>query len=177
MQNTLKAILIVILFSGCFSKENNKPKNQAYYFDLKGYFSKLALALNKSNPTVNKSVAKNKETETKKLKIKNWKEELALFVEADINKPAWKESYVKDSTANKVSYTSKDLDLKTQKIEVSFDANKIPIIIRIETKVDNLLYHTEQTLTFYADSAYSINKVQKVILFEENNYLIKGRFK
>ncbi|TKB96800.1 hypothetical protein [Pedobacter cryophilus] len=174
MLNLLRAIIIVFLLSGCFSKETEKSRQQIYYFDLKDYFSKTALQLNKINPTINKSVSKNNIEETQNLTIKNWNQELALFIESDINKAAWKDSYIKDSTATKTTYTANDEDLRTQKIELFFE-NGILAKIKINSKVDNLLYQTKEDLEFIPDSAYSIKKYQKVILLGENNYLIKAK--
>ena len=173
MQNILKAFLIIALFSSCFSKakETKQPK---FYFDLKGYFSNLATTLNQENPEINKTVSKNDLKENKRIKIPNWNEELALFMEADINKPAWKDSYTKDSSATKIIYKSNDADLKTQKIEISLINGK-PTRIHIETSADNLLYQTKENLDFYPDSLYSIQKKQNVILLGENNYQIIGK--
>ena len=167
--------MVMILFSGCMAKENQKGKKQVSYFDLKGYFSSTAQQLHKRNPTVAKTVAKNELTEAKKLKIGNWVQELALFSEADINKPAWKDSYTKDSTATEITYTSKDPDLKTQKIEIFLEKG-LPVKFSIYTRVTNLLYDTDERLEFYPDSAYTIKKHQKVVLLGENNYVIKGNF-
>ena len=173
MQNILKSFLIIVLFSSCFSKakETKQPK---FYFDLKGYFSNLATTLNQENPEINKTVSKNDLKENKRIKIPNWNEELALFMEADINKPAWKDSYTKDSSATKIIYKSNDADLKTQKIEISLINGK-PTRIHIETSADNLLYQTKENLDFYPDSLYSIQKKQNVILLGENNYQIVGK--
>ena len=173
MQNLLKAFLIIILFSSCFSKtkETKQPK---FYFDLKGYFSDLATTYNQENPEIIKIVSKNDVKESKPIKIPNWNEELALFIDADINKPAWKDSYTKDSSATKITYTSNDVDLKTQKIEISLNDGK-PSKFHIETSVSNLLYQTKENLDFYPDSLYSIQKKQNVILLGKNNYLIIGK--
>jgi hypothetical protein len=174
MLNLFRAIVIVLLLSGCFSKETEKSRQQIYYFDLKGYFSKTAQELNKRNPTINKTVAKDNIKETQNLTIKNWNQELALFIEADINKPAWKDSYRKDSTATKITYSANDEDLKTKRIEIFFEKG-ILAKIKINSTVDNLLYQSKEDLEYIPDSAYSIKKYQKVIFLGENNYLIKGK--
>ena len=173
MRNILKALLIITLFSSCFSKAK-ETKQSKFYFDLKGYFSNLATTLNQENPEINKTVSKNDLKENKRIKIPNWNEELALFIEADINKPAWKDSYTIDSSATKITYKSNDADLKTQKIEISLSNGK-PTRIHIETSADNLLYQTKENLDFYPDSLYRIQKKQNVILLGENNYQIIGK--
>lgn len=175
MKNLLKAFAIILLLSGCFSAEKEKNTQPIYYFDLKGYFTKTASELNSKKPLVNKTASKNELSENKNLKIKDWKTELALFMDADINKSAWKNSYTKDSTALKIIYHAKEADLKTQRIEIDL-LNGKPIKFKINTKMDNLLSHTSEVLEFYPDSVYSITKHQKVMLMGKNNYLIKGIF-
>ena len=175
MKILLKAFAVILLFNGCLSAEKENTSNQIYYFDLKTYFTKTATELNRKKPLVNKTVSKNELSENKKIKITDWKTELALFIDADINKKAWKDSYSKDSSATKIIYKAKEADLKTQKIEIDLK-NGLPLKFRIITKMDNLLYHSTEELEFYPDSVYSINKHQKVTLISQNNYLIKGFF-
>ena len=175
MNILLKAFVLIFLLSGCLSSEKENTSNQIYYFDLKTYFTKTATELNRKKPLVNKTVSKNELSENKKIKITDWKTELALFIDADINKKAWKDSYSKDTSATKIIYTAKEADLKTQKIEIDLK-NGLPIKFKIITKMDNLLYHSTEELEFYPDSVYSINKHQKVTIISQNNYLIKGFF-
>src|SRR5437868_4105224 len=63
------------------------------FFDLKAYFTSEVARLTKSDPLVAKTAVQNKESETLRQHIKNWDSELSLFVDADINKPAWANSY------------------------------------------------------------------------------------
>ena len=175
MNILLKAFVLIFLLSGCLPAEKENTSNQIYYFDLKTYFTKAATELNRKKPLVNKTVSKNELSENKKIKITDWKTELALFIDADINKKAWKDSYSKDSSATKIIYTAKEADLKTQKIEIDLK-NGLPVKFKIITKMDNLLYHSTEELEFYPDSVYSINKHQKVTIISQNNYLIKGFF-
>ena len=175
MNILLKAFVLIVLLSGCLSSEKENTSNQIYYFDLKTYFTKTATELNRKKPLVNKTVSKNELSENKKIKITDWKTELALFIDADINKKAWKDSYSKDTSATKIIYTAKEADLKTQKIEIDLK-NGLPIKFKIITKMDNLLYHSTEELEFYPDSVYSINKHQKVTIISQNNYQIKGFF-
>jgi hypothetical protein len=175
MKNLAKAIILILLMSGCFSKESKNTRNQIYYFDLKAYFTNVAVKLTLKKPLVNKTVSKNELSENKNIKINNWKTELALFINADINKPAWKDSYTIDSTLSKIIYFAKEADLKTQKIEIDL-RNGSPIKFKIITKMDNILYHATEELEFYPDSLYTIKKHQKVLFLGNNNYLIRGVF-
>lgn len=175
MRNLLIAVFILVIFSGCFSAGQKNARRKIYFYDLQAYFTKTAERLNQENPTISKSVAKNKITEKHTIKVANWNTELALFIESDINKGAWRDSYSKDSSATKIIYTAKDDDLKTRKIEIWMDQGK-PKKFTIETKADNMLYHTIEELEFIPDSLYSIKKHQKVVILGLNDYEIKGVF-
>lgn len=175
MCNLFKALTLLLLLSSCFSESKKKAVRQIYYFDLQSYFNNQAAMLQKNSKYINKTVAKNNLEEQKLIQVENWKTELSLFIDADINKPAWKESYSKDSTARKITYTAIDKVLKTQKIEIDL-SNGIPSKFIIVTKEDNLLYHSTAHLEFIPNALYLIKKHQKVFLLGENNYLIKGLF-
>ncbi len=176
MRNLSRAVLLVVLLSGCFSKNQEEARRQIHYFDLRSYFIQKAQQLNQENTPIQKTVSTNKLSERKRIKVADWNAELALFIDADINKPAWRDSYVKDSTATKVIYTAKDNDLKTQMIEIDLNAGE-PKKITIQTQVNNILYHSTEQLEFIPDSIYIINKHQKVILLGLNDYQIEGRFR
>ena len=171
-----KILLISFLILGCTSSNKKDEVRAIYYFDLKSYFQNLADSLNKTNQLVEKTVSKNGVKEEKNIKIADWKNELALFIEADINKSAWKDSYTKDSTANIIKYNAKNEDLKTRSIYILLNNGK-PKQIVINTRVDNLLYHGEETLTYDDGISYEIKKHQKVILLGLNNYRIFGKLK
>ncbi|MFC5282133.1 hypothetical protein [Pedobacter alpinus] len=166
--------IIVILFSGCNSCNEPTTRKQIYYFDLQAYFGEQAVLL--KNKSIVKTVAKNKVAEKQNLIISNWEQEFSLFTESDINKAAWKDSYTKDSTANKIKYTAKEVDLRVRSIEINLQ-NLKPSKITIVNQGDNYLYHTTDTLTYIPDSLYQIKKHQKVILLGLNNYVITGLIK
>ena len=175
MLNLLKAFACLLLLSSCFSKNKEEAVRHIYFFDLQSYFKEQALTLNKTAKKINKTVAKNEITEEKLVSINNWETELALFINADINKPDWKDSYTKDSTATKVIYTATDKDLRTQRIEINLYHSKATQFV-IDTQEDNLLYHSTEHLEYIPGVLYVIKKHQKVFLLGLNNYEIKGQF-
>src|SRR5882757_7054826 len=82
----------LLLFSAC-RPDVEENGDALKYFDIKGYFTKDIARLNKLNRPVFKTVSHNGVTESKTVHIDNWGHELDLFLGADINKPAWKNSY------------------------------------------------------------------------------------
>src|SRR5690606_5344233 len=76
------------------------------YFSLAGYFGGEATRLQHRNPEIVKTVSKNGDEEQRRIRVADWKDEFGLFIDADINKPAWQNSYRVDSTDTSVTYTS-----------------------------------------------------------------------
>ncbi|RZA01359.1 MAG: hypothetical protein EOP47_11020 [Sphingobacteriaceae bacterium] len=146
----------------------------AKYFDLKAYFKADAARLSRIKKTTLKTVTHNGATETKEVKIDNWERELSLFSEANINKPAWRDSYKIQTTPTIVIYTAKDDDLKTREIIVNKTADKVKYIV-IYNYTKNILYYTKEKLTYWPDSLYKIEKTQQVRLLGLNKYVITGK--
>jgi len=175
----MKKLLIILLFCPLcltFCTPNQKSDNSSKkYFDLKSYFENEARYLQKKNPLVNKTIAKNDLTESKSIAIRNWANELGLFSGSDINKPAWNTEYEIKNTDNEIQYLAKDSKLKTKKIIIDKSENgKINHII-ILNGVINSLYTSSEELHYYPDSLYIIRKKQKILIIGSNDYSVTGQ--
>ncbi len=149
--------------------------NSKKFFDLKGFFKADSIKLAKLNPLVNKTVIHNKVKETQKVHIADWGTELSLFTESDINKPAWRDSYKIQQEGDFLVYRAKDPKLKTQEILIRRPGGTVKgILIYNHTK--NILYETNEVLSYYPDSLYIIQKWQKVRLLGRDDYKITGAF-
>jgi len=167
----LLLLCLITLLPSC--KPDNIQDGKATYFDLKGYFNTDIKRLSKLNHPILKSVTHNDVTETKRVIINNWELELNLFIQSDINKPAWQNSYTVENTGNAIFYRAKTPDLKTRFIAINKNGNKIKWIL-IYNYTKNMLYQTSETLSYFPDSVYIIKKYQKVRVLKANRYLIKG---
>jgi hypothetical protein len=132
--------------------------------------------LTKLNPKVNKTVTHNGVTENKMVQITNWGQELNLFIQSDINRPAWKNSYTVLNTDSLIIYKAKTPDLRTTEIMIRKDNDKVKWIV-IFNHTKNLLYETKEKLSYFPDSVYQIEKSQHVKLMGKNLYRIRGVLK
>ena len=172
----LPFLFILISFLPSCKPDNVQKGATLKYFDLKGYFSADTARLNKltTNPIL-KTVNHNKVIETKKVVIKNWGNELSLFLASDINKPAWRDSYDIRDNGDVVIYKARYPELKTREIIINKPNNKVKWIL-IFNSTKNMLYQTSEKLSYFPDSAYVIAKYQKVRLLGANQYKITGLF-
>ena len=145
------------------------------FFDIKGYFNKEILRLTKTNPLIDKTVSHNKDSENKKVNIKNWKQELDLFTSSDINRPAWKNSYTVIDNDSALIYRAKYPELQMREMVIKRIDGKVKWIL-VFNKTKNILYQTTEKLSYFPDSAYLIEKDQRIRLMKNNHYSIEGRF-
>ena len=167
--------LTIFFLAACSGKESiDQPK---HFFDLRGYFDKEAKRLQLENPIIQKTVSQNTDSEEKQLRLNDWKTELELFAESDINKPAWKDSYRIIQKGLVTQYLAKDPDLKTRKILIRMSDKTTISQISIVNKSDNALYSSIEQLDYFPDSLYSIQKKQNVRVIGENFYAVSARLK
>jgi len=176
--NSYKKTLILLLcisgLAACRPDVHESAGNKRY-FDLKAFINADSSRLSKAHIAVTKTVIHNNNgKQTKRLVIKNWGQELALFAASDINKPAWRDSYQITKQGDSVIYTALLPELFTRRISIQ-TINGTVKKVAIHNATQNLLYKTTEHLVYYPDSLYLIDKEQKVKLMGTNRYLISGQ--
>ncbi len=168
-------IAILILPGAC--KPDIKQSGTALkYFNITGFFKQDTAKLNHLHLTILKSVTHNNNTETRVVTIKDWGRELDFFINSDINKPAWRDSYTIAGDSGLLVYRAKEPDLKMRQMVIKKSNGKIKWIL-VFNRITNKLYKSYEKLTYYPDSLYLIEKMQKVRFLGTNNYKIEGIIK
>ncbi|NRF41372.1 hypothetical protein [Pedobacter foliorum] len=176
MRNTILLFCILLFFISCSDSADKKQKNDLTYFDVKGYFEKEAARLTKTNPLINKAVNVNGEGESKSMKIADWKKELMLFSDADINRASWKGLFQLKKSEDLERYTSNNEKVPVKELLVFYKKDKVSGF-KFLIKNTNSLYASVDTLTYYPDSLYQIKKMQNIKLLSEKTYTVTGTFK
>jgi hypothetical protein len=176
MRNLLFLLLTVLFFGGCNSSAPEKQRSVLEYFDLKGYIGKETRRLRQLNPEVDKTVMVDNVVEHKKLKIANWQKELSVFSDADINKSAWKGLFRLHKAKDSETYISDNEKVPVKSLVIRYKAGRI-YKIEVLNSSSNILYTSNDTLSYFPDSLYGIKKTQHIKLLNEKNYRITGRFR
>jgi hypothetical protein len=181
-RTSLFAWISLLFFVSC----QQAPKGDASigiakpYFDLKAYFNSEVTRLH-GKGKAKKMVSVANEQEEKLIDSIDFLRELTVFADADINRPAWSDSYLVDSSFNeqkelvRLSYKAIDNKLKTQGIEVDFERNSVSRIL-IENKVVNSITASSQTLLYQPTVGYTIESRQKVAFSDEQVFKVEVRF-
>jgi hypothetical protein len=171
----IPAFIVLLGIASC-KRDSNAAADTGEFFDIKGFFEADSARLTKANPLITKTVTHNKVPETQKVHISNWGTELSLFIQSDINKPAWQNSYDVSTTGDILIYTAKDPALKTQKVVVKKENDQLKWIMIIN-HTKNILYENTEKLSYFPDSLYLIQKKQSVRVLGTDTYRISGLFK
>lgn len=167
-------IVALFWFAGCSSE--TAPDAKITYFDIRGFFTSESTRLGKKNPIIHKTVTDNGTSEVREVNISNWENELALFIESDINKPSWKNSYKVENKGTAVIYTALYPDVRTKQLTITMSAAGKVKHIQINNKTTNVLYTSEEHLNYYPDSLYRIDKFQDVKILGSHRYTIEGKW-
>jgi hypothetical protein len=168
----IAGFILSLAINSCKS-DGHSATDTMKFFDIKGFFKADSARLSKLNPLVDKTVVHNGITETKKVHVPNWGTELSLFSESDINKPAWKASYNVQTTDDFLIYKAKDPSLKTQRIVIKREGERLKWIM-IVNHTKNILYESFEKLSYFPDSLYLIQKKQSVRVLGTDIYKISG---
>jgi hypothetical protein len=165
----LLGIAPLVYLAGCKPQIKNNGA-----FDLSGFIKKDAARLKKLNRPVVKTVYHNGVTETKTVHIANWEQELGLFIDADINRPTWRNNYEVIDEDSILLYRAKDSTLKVREMIINRNKQKVRWMLIFTKTPKNYLYTTVQKLFYYPDSLYYISTRQDVRFIGRNYYRVQG---
>lgn len=167
---------LIIFCSSCTQNQVQDPLTATSYFDLENYFKAEASRLTKTKPQLHKTVIVNGEIESKAVAISDWEQEFESFIDADINKAAWRGAFKVEKDSGNTIYSTQDEKIPVKRVAIQLKNEKVQAIsIFMENK--NKLYTSTDSLFYYPDSAYQIKKRQKISLMQPKHYDIIGRFK
>lgn len=150
------------------------------YFDLKGYMNQAINGLEEATVTKISRIEGADTTVVVKLTEEQWREELDIFFEADINKTSLASSY---DTRVKNEYLIHDLfpDAKgdVKNITVSIINDEVHLI-KVKIVKENIFYNSVTNAELYISNTtkkldhYTIETTQKIWFLKPNNIKIMG---
>lgn len=172
----IRLICLLIIFTSSCSNYDDNAREHPLYFDIGSYFKEEAIRLTKANKTIYKTVIVNGKAEQKKLTVTNWQQEFSSFIDADINKASWRGSFNYKKLGQIETYTSDYKKIPVKKLTVTLEGKKVKSI-KIFILNTNDLYTSKDSLIYFPDSLYFIQKIQKIKLMDGKQYQVIGKFK
>ncbi len=185
----MKPFILLLLCLFAFSCDNSTTQtaSRPVYFDVAGYVKGQIQTLSTQKPTVAKSAFINQETNNQTTKAIDWEKELELFVQADINKPAFRNSYTvvrPDSLTYQYTLKPTEEKLTVRTLTVKLDSTtRQPAQITAVLKSENPLYHSERRIRLESGAnktkgwgiqKYQVEGFQQLTYFERNEFRVKS---
>lgn len=178
-------VICLFMLSACREAATDTNEKKAYY-DLKGFVENQIVYLNEKKPKVTKTVQLDGKKELRAEIETDWKKELELFAQADINKPAYRNSYsVTRSDSAVYEYKIKqgeNLPVRYLMIKVD-SATQQPVLIKALLRSENRIYSSEKSIELTVTrrnnllevSAYSVKGYQKLMFMNARSFNITAK--
>lgn len=168
------SLILVGILTAC--QPNQKESNNPFelYFDFDAEIERLEAL----NPMVEKTVTTAGETESRTDSVANWEKELSLFIQANINRPNYKDVY-KQSTEEThggkvVTYSAISEDLDIQEVRMKYKGEYCEEVY-IRKKLQNQVYESFQELIYEPGKSYTIRSKQRARVALETSVEVHGR--
>lgn len=156
------------------------------YFDVKGLLDQQVKALTAQATGTTKRVnLRGGATETVRVAVVRWPDELQIFYQADINKAALRGAYTVDSTTLPNGKVQRTYLRRTGQVNAPVSrlavltadgrAEEIAADIRQENALFSADKHLELTLSAGQLRRYSVRGTQKLVFFDTLRYGAEGR--
>lgn len=170
-------LIFLALFAGCSPTE---PVNKDLrYFDLHHFFDSEAQRLSTIKAQLKKTTLFDGQRDSNIFAQPDWHKEFALLLHADINKPAWKNSFAIDTVTHDstllIRYTATENHISVRLLEVT-RVKGVVVKIHCKSIADNFVYATTQEMWYAPQEGFSVWGSQKVLWFYEKRYEIKTAF-
>ena len=174
--------LALFLMSACSteSPQNASEERPQVFFDLQSYFNGEIERLNEQKSTVQKNITLQGKQETiAKAKV-DFKKELQIFLNSDINKLAWQDKYQVDSTIKNgqltsLRYSAIDTTLRTKLLEINYQNGAVQQI-QVVNSGKSIVAETHQSLSYEPQKGYSIDNEQKTLFSDGQKLQLKVEF-
>ncbi|NRB63439.1 MAG: hypothetical protein HRU40_10535 [Saprospiraceae bacterium] len=166
---------LLFLMMSCTSADSaiDEMDRQPLFFDVRAFFDEEIAALNKKQPQVRKTLDLNGVKEEFLTDSLDFSNELSLFLNSEINKVSWRDSYQADTTLGadqhiqQTRYVALDDKLQTRLVVVEYK-NQIPSVIRIVNETKNIILAATQELVYEVGVRFSIDQTQQLKFMTEN---------
>ncbi len=181
------ASLLLLLFLFLTACTNPAEQDQLpVYYDVAGFVNEQIADLTARQPAVQKTVSVDDKQSQQTSAGIDWSRELGLFLQADINKPALRNSY-RIERPDSLTYvytlkpTEETLTVRSLTVQLT-EPNGKPRRIEAVLQTDNPLYTSERRLLFEkmpgnASIHYSIKGFQQLAYMNKRDFTVDGRVK
>ncbi|MFN8284745.1 MAG: hypothetical protein U0U67_16090 [Chitinophagales bacterium] len=180
----LQFLMLVLIFTSCNETEKEETSTEKLYINIDSLVQSDIELNTRDNCKMEKLAFVNALKEKKVTDSVDWKQELDIISDCDINKPSWKGKFVLDVVPTTVSnpgckqyfYRSIDTKIPVKSITVNKDSLDRILNILIQKKIESFLFSSNQHIEYIPRFGYSVRSDQKTSLFNTYNINIDVKY-
>ena len=155
-------------------------EDQRFYYDLPSFITKQANNLQSKSQWVRKHVTKDGHSHIIERGDIEWME-LDLFIESDINRPAWRGQFKVDTINLEreyvITYKTENKQIPVKNVVVTVDKEtKQCLKVTVDRRTKNFLYQSDQSLYFTTGEGYMMKGKLSVSYLFDSEYSIDSEF-
>lgn len=173
---------ICVVFSSC-DKDPAEAyyEDQRFYYDLPSFIQKQIGNLKEKGQRIRKLVKKDGHSHIIEKGNINWEEELGLFLESDINRPAWRGEFKVDTIKLEreyvVTYKTENKEIPVRNVVITIDRKTGQCLkVTVDRRTENFLYSSDQSLYFTTGEGYMMKGKLSVNYLFDSEYSIESEF-
>ncbi len=179
--NRLNYIILILLLASCSDPAEVYYEDQRYYYDLPSFMTKQVTELNEKQQRVRKHVTKDGHSHIIEYGDIDWNEELEVFIESDINRPAWRGAFKVDTISLErefiITYKSSNDQIPVKNVVVTIDKDTRQCLqVTVDRITENFLYSSDQSLFFTPGEGYMMKGKLSVSYLFDSEYSIESEF-
>jgi len=156
-------------------------EDQRYYYDLPKFFKAQIDNLKDKDQWVRKHVTKDGHSHIIERGDVDWNEELGVFLDSDINRPAWRGEFKVDTINLEreyvITYKTGNEQIPVKNVVVTIDKQtKQCLKLTVDRRTENFLYKSDQSLYFTTGEGYIMKGKLSVTLLFDSEYSIDTEF-
>ena len=168
--------IITILFFVSCKNESTKTESastEKMYFNLTKIVQADIDSNSKNYCGEEKTITVNNQMEKQTLARIDWKKEMQLLLDCDINKPSWKGKFdadtiwKEDTTLVSISYRALTDKIQVRRMYVQYNNDNQIANITINKKIKSFLFSNEQQIVYQPAKSFKINSQQKAFYMND----------
>lgn len=156
-------------------------EDQRYYYDIPAFFTSQIDNLKSKGQWVRKQVTKDGHSHIIERGNIDWSEELGVFLDSDINRPAWRGEFKVDTIKLEreyvVTYKTSNDQIPVKNVVLTIDKDsKQCLKLTVDRRTENFLYKSDQSLYFTTGEGYMMKGKLSVSYLFDSEYSIDTEF-
>ncbi|HUM51483.1 MAG TPA: hypothetical protein PK431_06685 [Chitinophagales bacterium] len=177
-------LIISLLFFSCKEKKTEQLSTDTVYINIDSIVQSDIDLNMRENCKMEKLAFVNSLKEKKLTDSVDWKQELDILKDCDINKPSWKGKFKVDIVPTTIAhpgctqyfYRSIDTKIPIKSITVNKDSLDRILNILIQKKIESFLFSSNQQIEYIPRFGYSVRSDQKTSLFSTFNVNVDVKY-